>query len=142
MATLVNSWAKDWIWATAATYNTAVAMPDPQPTVPQWELLFCIIIVFRSYLLTHLCILLLHLIRLWKSFVCLHILTFLFVIYLLFLLWCCLINLYPFLCNHNLYLYIIFSLLLFFLTYTTSFFLVFCSFRVAPQRIEVPRLGV
>ena len=34
--------AGDWMQATAATYATAVAMPDPQPTVPDETPMFCI----------------------------------------------------------------------------------------------------
>lgn len=33
--------ARHQIWASAATCTTAVAMRDPQPTVPRWELLKC-----------------------------------------------------------------------------------------------------
>ena len=31
-----SSLARDQIWATAVTYTTAAAMPDPLPTVPSW----------------------------------------------------------------------------------------------------------
>ena len=34
-----RSQARDQIRAAAMTYTTTVAMPDPWPTVPQWELL-------------------------------------------------------------------------------------------------------
>ena len=36
--------ARDRIWAAAVTYSTAVAMQDPQPTVPQRELHFTFIL--------------------------------------------------------------------------------------------------
>lgn len=39
-----NPPAGDWIWATAGTYSTAVAMQDPQSTVPQRELHFTFIL--------------------------------------------------------------------------------------------------
>ena len=31
--------ARDWIWASAAIYTTAVVTPDPKPTAPQQDLL-------------------------------------------------------------------------------------------------------
>ena len=34
-----SSWTRGQIWATAVTYITAAAMPDPLPAAPQWRLL-------------------------------------------------------------------------------------------------------
>ena len=36
LAAYGSSWARDQIWAAAATYTTAAARPDPSSTVPGW----------------------------------------------------------------------------------------------------------